>query len=482
MDATDSSTIIQSGGLVTQAKDKSGNNNNLIYPTAGDRPTYSTGTGINGLNCLVYTNNSGARIGTAAHFTPGTGFTAIFVLHGITPTLYPALCNIVSTTSGQEFRIQVVPSVAGYQQLTASIVGASTINIGFNTYYTNFYKTDHYLIVNYNGGAVDSPSSWSFNVNASNQTTTTSTNALTSPFGNNYQGGPQSADGAGFGPGGVQEEFLFYNRSLNSTEIAQLQGYLFTKYALGSAPVSFVPSQLGLRRWYRADSLSGSGSTVAGFVNLGTDGVAANFGGAIGQVLSNAINGQPAVQFTQPDVFAIQDKTPLISNTTPFSVFGVVSGLDWHVSAGGVGSFDFWTVNSGASVDGIHMVALDPAMYPGNSEFIVFVGDNSTPYVGSNGIRTLVNQYFTFVVNYNGGGDFGNVVNYQIYLNGISDTVVQSPVYNDQSANPYNSFQTSGATSTHSAWAEWGIKTGSQITGTDLTNLFSYFTSRYNLG
>lgn len=481
-DSTNADNVVLSGSDITTLLDSSGNGNDITF--ASNKPTYSLGDGINGLNRMVFSNDTGGKWdSTSGQFNTADGFTAIFVMDCITPSVFPYMTNIISNSPSVEARMQVVPSLGGYNQLTASIVGVSTGAVGLATYYDDFYKTPHYLIINYNGGNPNLAASWTFIINGEEQTSVTGPNALTTAVNFSSFSGPNPGTGAGFGMGGTQEEFLVYNRSLNGTEMDQLKGYLYNKYALGTNP-AFTPLDLAPDAWFRGDSVSGTSPSITGMLDKSGNGLNGSLGAANASLLPTAINSQPAVVFTNPNTtMNFNGTNAMINKNTPFYIFGVCSTADWYAASGGPGYYEFSAMSDGSTGSdyGLIFTTLDPAVYPGNTNWIIYVGDGVVPYVGGNATASLINQYFTFIIAYNGGGDFGTVGNFRAWFNGVEDTLSQSPAFADVTPPLANALTTTGNTNVHNAWAEYGIKSGTALSPTDLSNLLTYFNTRYGL-
>jgi hypothetical protein len=72
VDASDETTITESGGAVSQWDDKSGNDNNLTQGTASQQPTTGTDT-VNGLNVIHYDGNDSL-------LTPNISYTGLTMI------------------------------------------------------------------------------------------------------------------------------------------------------------------------------------------------------------------------------------------------------------------------------------------------------------------------------------------------------------------------------------------------------------------
>lgn len=234
-----SDTVSLSGSDVLTWTDKSGNGRNLTYLSTR-RPTYSAGGGINGLDKLVYTNSTGGTFSSGTQlFDTSVGVTVVSVARNIAAGVYPYIVNIRADTATKELRMQVVPSLAGYLQLTCSIVGQSASGIGLSSYYSNNYQTNHWLMCEYNGLGADTAANWRFTINGAVQTTATDVNALTTAL-NASSHGTVNPGTANFDPGGDWYELFVYNHPLSTSDKAGLELYLSARYGLSSAV--FTPS------------------------------------------------------------------------------------------------------------------------------------------------------------------------------------------------------------------------------------------------
>lgn len=251
-----------------------------------------------------------------------------------------------------------------------------------------------------------------------------------------------------------------------------------------------IKQDLDPRRFHWADFVKGTPEAITGFIDQGSDGVDADFTGGSAILLAGACNGKDAVSPVQPYEFANQDKVALTNDQTPWWRLDIRSMTDWRVNSGGSGSADFWTTNEGPSIFGQHLVALDPVQWPGNNKLIVFVGDDHTPYVGTDDFEgpEFYGQYFSTLVNYKGPSDpdeelpYGNPANFEIFINSVKANLMQTPIFNDQQNNPFTSFQMSLPDSSQNGFVLNALGTGRIVQGNDLIGL-NYFTKNvFNIG
>ncbi len=80
LDASDSGTVIHSGGSVSQWNDKSGNANNATQGTSGNRPTTNTRT-INSLNVIDFDGTNDGMVLPSALYSIPNGQNTIFIVN-----------------------------------------------------------------------------------------------------------------------------------------------------------------------------------------------------------------------------------------------------------------------------------------------------------------------------------------------------------------------------------------------------------------
>lgn len=249
-------------------------------------------------------------------------------------------------------------------------------------------------------------------------------------------------------------------------------------------PTDWTPALVSPTMWYRSDSISTSGSDVLGFIDKSGNAINANFSGAAGALLPNAVSNKPSVNFNPAQIAYVgsfNDHTKYIDRSTPFSTFGVVSACNWYLSGGGTGYCQFWQLNDGLTTCGLNFTTQDPVPWPGYTGYLVFAGDGITTYIGGNGLDNRYDQYFSFLINYAGGGDFGDPTKWEIYFNSVSDPIITSPPYADVVPNVPNLVSVSGPLSVNSAWVEFGFVQGATIVGANKAGLFAYNAERYGL-
>lgn len=234
-----SDVVVLTGDTVLSWLDQSGNGRHLNFPS-GREATYSLAGGVNGLPKLIFTNSSGGSYATATPiFDTTVGLTAVSVSKNIPAGVFPEITNIQSQDANKDFRAQVVPSLPGYLQLTASITAESSICTGLSDYYDTYYQTLHYLMTRYNGAGANTPTNWVFTINAVDMVTATDANALASGLGGSSVGTPGTGT-PDFDPGGDWYEYFVYDHPLTPEEKAGLQAYLYQRYTLGAAPMLAV--------------------------------------------------------------------------------------------------------------------------------------------------------------------------------------------------------------------------------------------------
>ncbi len=100
LDASDTDTIIESGGAVSQWNDKSSNINNAIQGAGANQPM--TGGSINGVNAITWDGSNDALIIPATPSLAGTfstGGTIVFVSNAANGGGFPQVCNWVGAAN-----------------------------------------------------------------------------------------------------------------------------------------------------------------------------------------------------------------------------------------------------------------------------------------------------------------------------------------------------------------------------------------------
>lgn len=225
---SDSLTI--SGSDILTLVDKSGNSNTLTFQS-GRRPTLSAGAGPMGRDRMVFCGSCGGNFGSSNLVTQTSGLTFAMVWQSANPVVNnPMVTNLRTENSLRDFRFQLVPAVAGYSYLTLSLVGASTINVGYNGYGSQITNL-HTLIIQYVGSNPDTAGSWTVTVDGTDRSVITDANALGSPFNVNSIGTPNPGT-AGYDPAGYHYDISIYNAVLSGPEKAGLLSYYASYYGL----------------------------------------------------------------------------------------------------------------------------------------------------------------------------------------------------------------------------------------------------------
>ena len=156
LDASDASTITESGGAVSQWDDKSGNNKNLTQATVLTRPTTNSRT-INGLNALEFNASNGLfTTSTVLSGNPGLLIASIVLFDAVVGTI-DRVCQIsagsasFALTGGSVYSIRYN---SGNQQFSPPATSVPLILLG--TYPSGGTYADAKLFVN---GSVLTPSS-----------------------------------------------------------------------------------------------------------------------------------------------------------------------------------------------------------------------------------------------------------------------------------------------------------------------------------
>jgi hypothetical protein len=134
LDAADTTTIIESGGSVSQWNDKSGNGYNVTQSNATNQPTTGTAT-INGLNVLVFDGSNDSMTNTAIPSTSQPYTYVIVAQESSAMTAVKALLNAVGSPFLALFLNGTSPnrtvSVAATAFVTGPIVTPANVNAYF---------------------------------------------------------------------------------------------------------------------------------------------------------------------------------------------------------------------------------------------------------------------------------------------------------------------------------------------------------------
>ena len=214
LDGADSTTLVQSGGTVSQWSDKSGSGRHITQATTGNQPTYSSNS-----NAVVFTGTQYLNIPNAlAAITPAY---TIFVVER------RASANVM-------FFIGQYNLMSGN---TALILGYNATNI---SHHTTAYISDCQVTIPSYAGASEpiklnrydyTGSTRSTFINGGSLSTTQSFSA-TLPVWSNANVG--IGFGTAYGYIGNIHEIIFYNVSLTTPQQQAIEGYLAQKWGLTS--------------------------------------------------------------------------------------------------------------------------------------------------------------------------------------------------------------------------------------------------------
>ena len=209
VDATKSEDITESAGKVSQWNDRSGSGNNLVQATGAKQPTTGTRT-MNGKNVI---HAAAAEFLQKASFTITPSMTFFLVTNEISSaSAISALMSMDATNDFQidsailgEFHFRNNNTVGTVGETVGDFLGTPTVMSGRFDTTTNLF----YCRIN---GADEYNTDYTINLDTS----------MVLSLGTNR---PQN-DGveADFG------EFMFYNRSLSTAEILDVEGYLMSKW------------------------------------------------------------------------------------------------------------------------------------------------------------------------------------------------------------------------------------------------------------
>jgi hypothetical protein len=215
LDASDSSTITQTGGLVSQWNDKSGNGRNVSQGTSGNRPTYSSSDVSLGNKPVITFNGSNQSFNTRSIPTlSATNVTWVEKKDGNGGSGYGNLFDLSHPSSG--FGNQ---GLRGPEECNMVYNNSSPQVLGIDT----SCGTSSQRIVSVNLSTLGGTSWKNGDTNWSNS------NSWTGATGN-------FALGRGFDAGryyqGRLQEFIVHSRILTTTERQKLEGYLAHKWGL----------------------------------------------------------------------------------------------------------------------------------------------------------------------------------------------------------------------------------------------------------
>ena len=237
LDGADATTISQSANLVSQWTDKSGNGNHATQSTSGNRPTYST-------NGLVFAGSHWLQ-------TPITSFPtseSIFIVFKSST----GIADIFSGTTADSREVLLYTGPKLFLGKFGIDPSSTTPNAGVIPLNTTLLYD-----IQYTSSAV------TFNVNGL-------ITGLGTPYFTFSGTGTSWIGSSGYAPNnmyGTIYEFIYYNRSVNTTERQQIQSYLAQKWGLTMSLPTFAPNGItGCTLWYDAadaSSITLNGSTVS---------------------------------------------------------------------------------------------------------------------------------------------------------------------------------------------------------------------------
>ena len=219
LDASDTSAtnIVESGGLVSQWSDKSGQGNHATQGTGSAQPTTNSTT-QNGKNTLVF---DGTSDWMAANGVAAAGLGANTVVMACVPNSHASSGDIVAFqhsggSSSNQAKFEI--SSAGQLQHSDS---ASTV------YDTNDWQTVPFFQILTQDVSTVVP-----RINGAPATTSSFGDSLPASLDQFSLG--QEFDGASASNfyGGVLAEVLVYDRELTSAEVALLENYLSRKWGI----------------------------------------------------------------------------------------------------------------------------------------------------------------------------------------------------------------------------------------------------------
>ena len=214
LDGADSTTLIQSGGTVSQWSDKSGSGRHITQATTGNQPTYSSNS-----NAVVFTGTQYLNIPNAlAAITPAY---TIFVVERRASANVMFFIGQYNLTSGN----------------TGLILGYNATNI---SHHTTAYISDCQVTIPSYAGASEPTKLNRYDYTGSTRDTyinggslsTTQSFSATLPVWSNANVG--IGFGTAYGYIGNIHEIIFYNVSLTTPQQQAIEGYLAQKWGLTS--------------------------------------------------------------------------------------------------------------------------------------------------------------------------------------------------------------------------------------------------------
>lgn len=230
-----SDTVTLSSGKVSQLTDKSGNGRHATQATPANRPAYSATGGLNNLPYFSTTESYSTGTGLSA----GTTGTWNFLHNGTGATVF-----VVAKTTGIYWLWLMGTQATGISNIGYSI--SSTSDPGNQLSISVGNGTNVVAGFGLNGLIID-PSTYHKFISSYKTATTTYGDALYVKVDNRDMATPASrspsssnsgALGIGYGGTGLYpatsefHEIIIFNRQLSSTEIAQVEEYLYNRYGI----------------------------------------------------------------------------------------------------------------------------------------------------------------------------------------------------------------------------------------------------------
>jgi hypothetical protein len=222
-DASNTSSITESGGDVTQWKDLSGNARHGVISGGGSSPTTGSTT-QNGKNVINFNGTNQFLIAPASITSNNLTLFSVYRrnsgnTYGRVFSLFPIGSNDYANTSA----IEVHSSAASFGGVTPPFIGGyrNSAHIAGSTI---SYGTTYLFSATLNGG------NWSQNNSGTIVTGTTSTTLLNANQNNLGAGGP-GGGGDAFFTGFFGEQIIF-TRVLSDEEITTVRNYLSSKWGV----------------------------------------------------------------------------------------------------------------------------------------------------------------------------------------------------------------------------------------------------------
>lgn len=212
IDASDATSVTLSSGKVSQINDLSGNSRHMVQATSTNQPTY-TSSFKNGLNVMQFGGAQWVR--QSSNWTPAS-----------TSSVYIA----VRANSGSQ------PLITGWSNYRMDL------QLDDNTYHGTAFQVDGGNINSLVSSTIISNNNWYY-ITLIRKTGTAADSYLNTTLGSSNANNSFSALGSGTATLGTRSdgavpfngyigEFLMYDGTHNSTQIAQMQSYLATKWGI----------------------------------------------------------------------------------------------------------------------------------------------------------------------------------------------------------------------------------------------------------